>query len=72
MDPKKREEMVHKIQKLMHDHVMNIPIRELTFTSGVSPRVASLAWGLVPGNPLDCTDGGVDAQEVARAPTRTS
>ena len=51
MDPKKREEMVHQIQKVMHEHVMNIPIYELAFISGVGPRVSESGLGLIPGYP---------------------
>ncbi len=51
MDPKKREELVHQIQKVMHDHVMNVPIYELAFISGVGPRVGESGLGLIPGYP---------------------
>ena len=51
MDPKKREELVHQIQKLMHEHVMNVPIYELAFISGVGPRVGESGLGLIPGYP---------------------
>jgi len=51
MDPKKREELVHQIQKVMHEHVMNVPIYELAFISGVGARVGESGLGLIPGYP---------------------
>jgi peptide/nickel transport system substrate-binding protein len=49
LDPKKREELVHQIQKVMHEHVMNIPIYELAFIWGVGPRVGESTAGLIGG-----------------------
>jgi peptide/nickel transport system substrate-binding protein len=51
LDAKKREEMVHQIQKLMHEHVMQVPIYELAFIWGVGPRVGESTAGAVAGYP---------------------
>jgi peptide/nickel transport system substrate-binding protein len=51
LDGKKREEMVHQIQKLMHEHVMHVPIYELAFIWGVGPRVGESTAGAVAGYP---------------------
>jgi peptide/nickel transport system substrate-binding protein len=51
LDPKKREEMVHQMQKLMHEHAMNVPIYELAFIWGVGPRVGESTAGAIPGYP---------------------
>ena len=39
LDRKKREALLHKIQQLMHEKVMHIPIWELAFINGQGPRV---------------------------------
>jgi peptide/nickel transport system substrate-binding protein len=49
LDGKKREEMVHQIQKLMHEHVLHVPIYELAFIWGVGPRVEESGASLIPG-----------------------
>ena len=42
MDRKKREALLHKIQQLMHEKVMTIPIWELAFINGQGARVAGV------------------------------
>jgi peptide/nickel transport system substrate-binding protein len=49
LDGKKREALVHQIQKRIHDQVVNIPIYELAFIWGVGPRVEEAGAGLIPG-----------------------
>jgi ABC-type transport system substrate-binding protein len=49
LDGKKREALVHQIQKRIHDQVVNIPIYELAFIWGVGPRVEEPGAGLIPG-----------------------
>ncbi|MBM4442634.1 MAG: ABC transporter substrate-binding protein [Candidatus Rokubacteria bacterium] len=49
LDPKKREELVHGIQKIIRDDAMNIPLYDLAFIWGVGPRVAEAGAGLIPG-----------------------
>ena len=51
LDPKKREEMLHQIQKIMHEQATTVPIYELAFIWGVGPRVGESTAGAVPGYP---------------------
>jgi peptide/nickel transport system substrate-binding protein len=50
LDRKKREALLFKIQQLMHDKVMFIPIWELAFINGYGPRVQESGLGLIPGH----------------------
>jgi peptide/nickel transport system substrate-binding protein len=50
LDRKKREALLHKIQQLMHDKVMAIPVWELAFINGHGPRVQESGLGLIPGH----------------------
>ena len=50
LDRKKREALLHKIQQLMHEKVMHIPIWELAFINGQGPRVQESGLGLIPGH----------------------
>src|SRR5437899_7321305 len=50
LDRKKREAILSKIQQLMHDKVMHIPIWELAFINGQGPRVQESGLGLIPGH----------------------
>jgi peptide/nickel transport system substrate-binding protein len=50
MDRKKREALLHKIQQLMHEKAMFIPIWELAFINGYGPRVQESGLGLIPGH----------------------
>jgi peptide/nickel transport system substrate-binding protein len=47
VDRKKREATLHKIQQLMHERVMNLPMLEPAFLNGVGPRVAESGFGLI-------------------------
>ena len=47
LDRKKREALLHKIQQLMHDKTMFIPLFEPAFINGVGPRVAESGLGLI-------------------------
>src|SRR3982074_687831 len=38
LDRKKRETLLYRIQQLMHEKVMHIPIWELAFINGYGPR----------------------------------
>ena len=49
LDPKRREQLVHQIQKIVADNVLNIPLYELAFIWGVGPRVEESGAGLIPG-----------------------
>jgi len=50
LDRKKREGLLHKIQQLVHDKAMAIPIWELAFINGHGPRVQESGLGLIPGH----------------------
>ena len=49
-DRKKRDVILQKIQQLMHDKAMTIPIWQLAFINGQGPRVAESGLGLIPGH----------------------
>ena len=49
LDAKKREAHLHRIQKILHDQTMTVPIYELAFIWGVGPRVEEGGAGLIPG-----------------------
>ena len=46
-DRKKREATLHKIQQLMHDKAMQMPLFEPAFLNGYGPRVAESGLGLI-------------------------
>ncbi len=50
LDRKKREALLYKIQQLMHEKAMIIPIWELAFINGHGSRVAESGLGLIPGH----------------------
>jgi len=50
LDRKKREALLFKIQQLMHEKVMFIPVWELAFINGQGPRVQESGLGLIPGH----------------------
>jgi peptide/nickel transport system substrate-binding protein len=50
MDRKKREAMLHKIQQIVNEKVMVLPIWELGFLNGHGPRVQESGLGLIPGH----------------------
>ena len=50
LDQKKREAILHKIQQLVHEKVIFIPIWELAFINGQGPRVGESGLGLIPGH----------------------
>ena len=45
-DRKRREALLHQIQRLLHERVMHAPIFEPATLHGVGPRVAEPAIGL--------------------------
>jgi peptide/nickel transport system substrate-binding protein len=49
VDVKKREAMVHRMQALITEHAMYVPIYELGFIWGVGPRVEESGANLIPG-----------------------
>ncbi len=50
-DPRKREAMLHQIQRLLHERVRFAPIMEYIWPSGVGPRVAEPALMLIDPYP---------------------
>jgi peptide/nickel transport system substrate-binding protein len=50
LDRKKREALLHKIQQLMHEKAMHIPVWELAFINGHGPRIQESGLGLIPGH----------------------
>ncbi|MBM4441376.1 MAG: ABC transporter substrate-binding protein [Candidatus Rokubacteria bacterium] len=50
LDRKKRQAILHRIQQLMHEKVMHIPIWELGFVNGHGPRIQESGLGLIPGH----------------------
>src|SRR5580765_153225 len=51
LDRKKREEMLHQIQKILSDRVVFAPIWENGFIRGVGPRVEEPGLSLIPAFP---------------------
>ena len=49
--PKKREALLHRIQQLIHDKAMVLPIWQLALLQGVGPRVAEAGFGLIADYP---------------------
>src|SRR2546425_12539389 len=50
LDRKKREALLYKIQQLMYEKAMHIPVWELAFINGHGPRVQESGLGLIPGH----------------------
>jgi peptide/nickel transport system substrate-binding protein len=51
LDPKKREAILHRLQQLIHDKVMVLPIWQLALIQAHGPRVAESGLGLVADYP---------------------
>jgi hypothetical protein len=47
-DRKKREEVLHDIQRRMHERVMFAPIMEVATLHAVGPKVLEAAIGITP------------------------
>jgi peptide/nickel transport system substrate-binding protein len=50
-DPKRRADIVQRIQQLIHDKAMFAPVWELAFLNGHGPRVAESGLTLIAGHP---------------------
>ena len=48
LDRAKREGILHRIQQIMVERAIYVPIWQLAFINGVGPRVAQSAFGLIP------------------------
>jgi len=51
LDRRKREELLHQIQRILHDRVVFAPIWDNAFVRGVGPRVEEPALSLIPAYP---------------------
>jgi len=51
LDSKKREAILHRIQQLVHEKAMVLPIWQLALLQGVGPRVAEAGFGLIADYP---------------------
>ena len=51
LDPKKREVILHRIQQLIHEKVMYLPIWQLSLLNGYGPRVGEAGLGLIADYP---------------------
>ena len=49
-DRKRREAILHRIQQLMHEKAMFLPVMEPAFLNGYGPRVAESGLGLITGH----------------------
>jgi peptide/nickel transport system substrate-binding protein len=49
-DRKRREALLHRIQQLMHEKAMFLPVMEPAFLNGYGPRVAESGLGLITGH----------------------
>jgi peptide/nickel transport system substrate-binding protein len=50
-DRRKREELLHQIQRILHDRVVFAPIWENAFIRGIGPRVEEASLNLIPSYP---------------------
>jgi peptide/nickel transport system substrate-binding protein len=50
LDAKRREAILHRIQQLIHEKAMFVPIWQLAFVNGVGPRVEESGLGLIAGH----------------------
>ena len=51
LDPKRREALLHQIQRLAHERVMHAPLWELGFLNAIGPRVEESGLGLIAYHP---------------------
>jgi peptide/nickel transport system substrate-binding protein len=51
LDPKRREALLHQIQRLAHERVLHAPLWELGFLNAVGPRVEESGLGLIAYHP---------------------
>jgi ABC-type transport system substrate-binding protein len=49
LDRKKREALLHQLQRTLNDQVTQAPIYHLGFPTGLGPRVEDITAGGVPG-----------------------
>jgi peptide/nickel transport system substrate-binding protein len=51
LDRKKRESILHQIQRIAHDRLLHVPVYELAFLWGVGPRVEESGADLIKAYP---------------------
>jgi peptide/nickel transport system substrate-binding protein len=51
LNPKRREQLLHQIQRLAHERVMHAPLWELGFLNAIGPRVEESGLGLISYHP---------------------
>jgi peptide/nickel transport system substrate-binding protein len=51
LDPRRREALLHQIQRLAHERVMHAPLWELGFLNATGPRVEESGLGLISYHP---------------------
>jgi peptide/nickel transport system substrate-binding protein len=51
LDSKRREALLHQLQKLAHERVMQAPLWELGFLNAIGPRVEESGLGLIAYHP---------------------
>ena len=51
LDPKRRQVILHQIQRLAHERVMHAPLWELGFLNAIGPRVEESGLGLIALHP---------------------
>jgi hypothetical protein len=51
LDPKRRQTLLHEIQRLAKERVMQAPLWELGFLNAVGPRVDESGLGLIALHP---------------------
>jgi peptide/nickel transport system substrate-binding protein len=51
LDPKRREALLHQIQRLAHERVLHAPLWELGFLNAVGSRVEESGLGLIAYHP---------------------
>jgi peptide/nickel transport system substrate-binding protein len=49
LDAKKREDLLHKMQQIVHDKAIYAHLWQQAFINGVGPRVGESGFGLIPG-----------------------
>ena len=50
-DPKKREEMLHRLQQILHERTRFAPIYDYFWASGIGPRVEEASLGKIDAFP---------------------
>ena len=50
LDGKRREATLHEIQRLVHEHMIFVPLWQMAFINGAGPRVGESGFGLISGH----------------------